>query len=62
MGESTDALRTLKNETLEHQSNRQERNFIDRERLNRKMHSRVWKQGCPTPTPQHWSWGIYIYI
>jgi hypothetical protein len=53
MGESTDALmgsrsqNTLKNERLEHQSYRQERNFIDRERLSGEMHSRVQKLGAP---------------
>jgi hypothetical protein len=32
---------TLKNERLEHQSNMQERNFIDRERLSGEMHGGV---------------------
>jgi hypothetical protein len=51
-GESMDALmgscsqNTLKNERLEHQSYRQERNFIDRERLSGEMHSRVQKLGA----------------
>jgi hypothetical protein len=35
----------LKDERLEHQSFRQERNFIDRERLSRDTHSRVLKLG-----------------
>jgi hypothetical protein len=53
-GESTDALvgscsqNTLKNKRLEHQSYRQERNFIDRERLNRETHSRVWNPVPPS--------------
>jgi hypothetical protein len=32
---------TFRNERLEHQSYRQERNFIDRERLSGEMHSKV---------------------
>jgi hypothetical protein len=38
---------TLKNKRLEHQSYRQERNFIDRERLSGETHSRVQKLGAP---------------
>jgi hypothetical protein len=38
---------TLKNKRLEHQSYRQERNFIDRERLSVGMHKGVWKTGAP---------------
>jgi hypothetical protein len=38
---------TLKNKRLEHHSYRQERNFIDRERLNKEMHSGVRKLGAP---------------
>jgi hypothetical protein len=51
-GESTDKLKgscsqnTLKNKRLEHWSYRQERNFIDRERLSKEMLSRVWKPGA----------------
>jgi hypothetical protein len=36
---------TLKNKRLENWSYRQERNFIDRESLSRKMHRGVWKLG-----------------
>jgi hypothetical protein len=43
---------------LEHQSYRQEKNFIDRERLNRETHG---GSGNWVP-PKHWSGGIYIYI
>jgi hypothetical protein len=32
---------TFRNERLEHRSYRQERNFIDRERLSGEMHSKV---------------------
>jgi hypothetical protein len=52
MGESTDTLKglcsqnTLKNKRLEHRSYRQERNFIDRERLSRETNIRVWKLGA----------------
>jgi hypothetical protein len=43
MGESMDvlgvlALRTLKNKRLEHQKYRQEKNFIDKERLSGETH------------------------
>jgi hypothetical protein len=38
---------TFKNKRLEHQSYRQERNFINSERLSREMHSGVWKLGAP---------------
>jgi hypothetical protein len=53
MGESTDMLKgscsqsILNNKRLEHQNYMQERNFIDRERLNREIHSMVWKPGAP---------------
>jgi hypothetical protein len=52
-GESTDMLEgsgsqnTPKNKRLEHQSYRQERNFIDRERLSGRMQSWVQKPGAP---------------
>jgi hypothetical protein len=38
---------TLKSKRLEYHSYRQERNFIDRERLSGEMHSEVWKLGAP---------------
>jgi hypothetical protein len=38
---------TLKDKRLEHRSYRQERNFIDRERLSREMHSGVQKLSDP---------------
>jgi hypothetical protein len=53
MGESKDVLEgscfqnTLKNKRLEHQSYRQKRNFIDRERLSRETDSRVQELGAP---------------
>jgi hypothetical protein len=53
MGESMDMLQgscsqnTLKDKRLEHWSYRQKRNFIDRERLSRETHSRVWKMVTP---------------
>jgi hypothetical protein len=49
MGEPMDTLmgscsqNTLKNKRLEYQSYRQERKFMDRERLSGEMHRRVWK-------------------
>jgi hypothetical protein len=52
-GESMDMLEgscsqnILKNKRLGHQSYRQERNFIDRERLSGETHSRVQKLGAP---------------
>jgi hypothetical protein len=52
-GESMDMLEgscsqnILKNKRLGHQSYRQERNFIDRERLSREVHSGVQKVGVP---------------
>jgi hypothetical protein len=52
MGESKDTLKgscsqnTLKNKSLEHQSNRQERNFTDRDR-HTETHMGVWKMGAP---------------
>jgi hypothetical protein len=59
-GESTDMLEgscsqnILKNKRLEPWSYRQERDFIDRERLSGEAHSRA---------PEHWSGGhIYIYM
>jgi hypothetical protein len=48
---------TLKIKRLGHQSYRQERNFIDRERLSGEVHSVVWKLGAP----EHWS-GRYTYV
>jgi hypothetical protein len=58
MGESMDTLKgscsqnTLKNERVEHRCYRQERNFIDGERLSGEKHSGVQKLGAPTtPTP-----------
>jgi hypothetical protein len=53
MGESTDVLEgscfqnTLKNKRLEHQSYKQKRNFIDRERLIGETNSGIWKPGAP---------------
>jgi hypothetical protein len=38
---------TLRNERQEHQSYRNERNFIDRERMRREMHSEDQKLGAP---------------
>jgi hypothetical protein len=38
---------TLKDKRLDHQSYRQERNFIDRERLSRETQGRVQKLGAP---------------
>jgi hypothetical protein len=49
---------TLRNKWLENKSYRQERNFIDRERLSRETHSRIWKWMLP----ERWSGDIYIYI
>jgi hypothetical protein len=37
----------LKIKRSEHQGCRQERNFIDKERLSRETHSGVWKLGAP---------------
>jgi hypothetical protein len=48
---------TLRNERLEHWSYRQERNFIDIERLSGEVHSGVQKLGAP----ECWNWG-FIYI
>jgi hypothetical protein len=53
MGESVDMLmgsssqNSLKNKRLEHQSYRQKRNFIDRQRLSGEMHRGVKKPGAP---------------
>jgi hypothetical protein len=49
---------TLKNKRLEPWSYRQERNFIDRERLSRETHRRVWKPGAPPSAGV----GIYMYM
>jgi hypothetical protein len=50
---------TLKIKRSEQQGGSQERNFIDRERLSRETHSRVWKPG----TPWSWEgWASYSYF
>jgi hypothetical protein len=64
MGKSMDMLEgscsqnTLKNKSLEHQSYRQERNFIGRERLSGQMHSRVQKLGAP----EHGRVELFMYV
>jgi hypothetical protein len=64
MRESTDVLKgscsqnTLKNKRLEPWSYRQERNFIDRERLSRETHRGVRKPGAPLSAGV----GIYMYM
>jgi hypothetical protein len=65
MGESKDTLKgscsqnTLKNKSLEHQSNRQERNFTDRDR-HTETYMEVWKAGASLPPAQELG-NIYIY-
>jgi hypothetical protein len=50
---------TLKNVRLEHQSCRQERNFIDRDRLSEETHNRVQKPS----DPECWSGGcVYVRL
>jgi hypothetical protein len=65
MGESTYVLmgscsqNTFRNERLEHHGCKQERNFNDREKMIREMHSGVWKL-CAR---ELWSGNfMYIYV
>jgi hypothetical protein len=56
-------LSELKNEKLEHKSYRQDRNFINRERLRGDTHNRVQKLGpSPSLSPGVWNGDIYKYI
>jgi hypothetical protein len=59
MLEGSCSWNTLKNKRLEHQSHRQERNFIDRERLSGEMNSEVQNQ---MPPSECWSEDINTYI